>query len=430
MIKQHKITLGSALLILAFQPNLCSATNGYFAHGYGARNKAMGGTGVAFPQDAMAAAVNPAGMAFLKDRLDLELELFNPNRDYTVSGAPTFAPGAFPLNPGNVESDTDLFPVPTLGWNYRLDDQQTIGLTIFGNGGMNTDYTGFKSATCPPGGTGTFCAGRTGVDLAQGFISPSYAHSFANGRFSLGIAPILAVQYFRARGLNSFAGFSSDAQHVSNTSRDYSVGGGVRIGGLAELTPGLRLGASYKSRIFMTPFSDYSGLFAEKGSFDIPESVNAGLSWDVTKSFTASFDFEHIRYSTIKSVGSPLFPNLMTAQLGSNNGAGFGWQDMNVYKFGGQWKQNNQLTWRGGFSYGEQPIRDSQVLFNILAPGVIDWHITSGLTYQLPKGDELTFAFMYAPSRTVSGANPLSPGQTIDLRMDQFSFQFGWSRQF
>jgi long-chain fatty acid transport protein len=197
-----------------------------------------------------------------------------------------------------------------------------------------------------------------------------------------------------------------------------------------ELIPGLHLGVSYKSRVYMTPFSDYSGLFAGKGSFDIPESVNGGLAWDINKSITSSFDVEYIRYSSVSSVGNPLLPNLQTAQLGSSNGAGFGWKDMTVFKFGTQWKQNERWTWRGGFSYGAQPIPSSQVLFNILAPGVQEWHITTGLTHALTNKDDLNFAFMYSPSKTVSGPNPLSPGQTIDLNMYQLSFQFGWSRKF
>jgi len=428
-IRQQGLSAGIAAIMLVF-PAVSEATNGYFAHGYGARSKALAGVGAALPQDAMAAAVNPAGMAFVGNRLDVEMELFNPNRQYTVQGAPTMAPGAFPLNPGTVESGSDLFPIPTLGWNHKLDRNQSIGLTVFGNGGMNTDYPGFASRTCPPGGTGTFCGGSTGVDLVQLFISPSYARSFANNRFSVGIAPIFAVQSFKAQGLSSFAGFSSDSQHLSNNIRNYSYGAGVRVGGLAELLPGLRLGASYKSRVFMSPFSHYAGLFAEQGDFDIPESINGGLAWDINDSVTAAFDVEHIRYSSVNSVGNSFLPNLQTAQLGNTTGAGFGWKDMTIYKFGAQWKQNENWTWRGGVSYGEQPIRSSDVLFNILAPGVQEWHLTTGFTRTITDKDDVTFAFMYSPTKKVSGPNPLSPGQTIDLEMYQLSFQLGYSRRF
>ncbi|MEQ1638717.1 MAG: hypothetical protein ABL903_18820 [Methylococcales bacterium] len=196
---------GWVLFTLLLLPGISEATNGYFAHGYGIRSRAMAGVGAALPQDAVAAAINPVGMAYVGDRLDLELELFNPHRKYTVEGPPTMAAGAFPLKPGVVESDSEYFPVPTLGWSHRLDNEQTIGLALYGNGGMNTDYPGFDSQTCPTGGQGTFCGGRTGVDLMQLFISPSYARSFANRRFSVGIAPIFAVQSFKARGFGAFA---------------------------------------------------------------------------------------------------------------------------------------------------------------------------------------------------------------------------------
>ena len=422
-----KCVLLHALVLL---PAMAEATNGYFAHGYGVRNRALAGAGVALPQDAVAAAVNPAGMAYVGSRLDLELELFNPHRKYNVQGQPVLAPGAFPLNPGSVESDSEYFPVPTVGWSHQLDNSQVVGVTVFGNGGMNTDYPGFASATCPPGGQGTFCGGRTGVDLMQLFISPSYAKSFAQGQFSLGIAPIFAVQAFKGRGFGAFAQFSSDPQHTSNTNRDFSYGAGVRIGGLVKILPQLRLGASYKSRVFMSPFSDYAGLFAEQGDFDIPESYNLGLSWDINDSLTTAFEVEQINYSAINSVGNSLLPNLMTAQLGNNQGAGFGWRDMTVYKFGVQWRQNAQWTWRGGVSYGEQPIPSSELLFNIAAPGVQEWHLTTGFSHALSDKNELSFSLLYSPANKVKGTNPLNPSQTIELEMYQLAFQFAWSHRF
>jgi len=66
-IRQQGLSAGIAAIMLAF-PAVSEATNGYFAHGYGARSKAMAGVGAALPQDAMAAAVNPAGMVFVGNR--------------------------------------------------------------------------------------------------------------------------------------------------------------------------------------------------------------------------------------------------------------------------------------------------------------------------------------------------------------------------
>lgn len=431
MISKNRYLTVAATAVLGGLPMIAGATNGYFAHGYGARSKALAGASTALPLDGFAAAINPASIAYIGDRLDAEIELFSPRRQYTVDGTPTLAPGAFPLNSGTVRSDSEWFPIPAFGWNHRIDNEQAVGLAFYGNGGMNTDYVATPNPLCPfAGGSGTFCAGTTSIDMAQAFLVPSYAHSFNNGRFSFGIAPIFAIQRFKARGLNAFAPFSSDPAHLSDQGYDYSFGGGVRVGGLVELIPGVRFGASYKSRITMSKFNEYAGLFAEQGGFDIPESFNFGFAWDINKAITTSFDVEHIRYSQVDSVGNSLFPNLMTARLGDNGAAGFGWKDMTIFKLGAEWRPNKRWSVRAGVSYGAQPIPKSEVLFNVLAPGVQEYHLTAGFTRAIGDKDEVSFAFMYSPSNSVKGANPLSPRQNIELEMDQYSFQLGWSKRF
>ena len=426
--KNYLIALVAAVLV--WIPVLSEASNGFFAHGYGARNKAMAGATTALPQDALAAAINPAGMVYMDNRLDMEVGLFKASQQYTVEGVPTFTPGSFPLNPGTTQSDDDWIPIPTFGWNHKLDSQQSIGISIYPNGGVITDYAAKPNPLCGPGGKGTFCAGTAGIDLEQGFFVPSYAHSFNNGKFSLGIAPIFAVQRLSVQGLNAFARFSGDPGHFSNKGFEYSLGGGVRIGVLAEPIPGLRFGASYKSRIFMSRFSDYSGLLAEHGSFDIPESYNFGLSWDINNQFTTTFDIEHIRYSQIHSLGNPFLPNLLITPLGNKNGSGSGLRDMTIFKFGAQWRQDDSWIWRAGISYGEQPIPNSEVLLNILTPGVQEIHLTTGFSYAMDKDDEFSFSFTYSPPNSIKGQNPLSPGQSIELEIEQLSLQLAWSRRF
>jgi long-chain fatty acid transport protein len=66
-----KKIINSLTVLAVLSPVIAQATNGYFAHGYGVRNKSMGGVGAALSQDAVAAAVNPAGMAFVDNRIDL-----------------------------------------------------------------------------------------------------------------------------------------------------------------------------------------------------------------------------------------------------------------------------------------------------------------------------------------------------------------------
>ena len=58
------------------------ATNGYFTHGTGTKNKAMAGSGIALPEDAIDVTNNPAVAPFVGDQLVLGAALFGPKRKY------------------------------------------------------------------------------------------------------------------------------------------------------------------------------------------------------------------------------------------------------------------------------------------------------------------------------------------------------------
>jgi len=419
-------------------PIAAVATNGYFAHGYGTKTKGMAGAGVALPQDAMAAATNPAGMVFVGDRLDVGAAVFSPIREYTTTGVGgPQPPPAFNLINGNFDSDNEAFVIPHLGWNMMIDQNSSFGITVYGNGGMNTEWPAAKV-----GGYGTYYAGTAGVDLMQLFVAPTYAFKFAPGS-SVGVSAILAYQRFKATGLGSFAPFSTDASNLSNTGYDDSYGYGAKIGAQFDLGSGVTLGASYQTKTKMQEFDKYKGLFAEQGGFDIPATGTIGLAFKVAPDHTLVADVQKIWYGDVDSIANPMFPamglcslavNPAANCLGGSAGPGFGWEDMTIFKLGWQWQVNATHTVRLGYSKGDQPIPSSEVMFNILAPGVMEQHFTAGWTMALDKKSELNFAAMYAPSKSVSGANPMaapSPSaQTIKLEMKQYEFEVSYGMKF
>lgn len=84
-----------------------------------------------------------------------------------------------------------------------------------------------------------------------------------------------------------------------------------------------------------------------------------------------------------------------------------------------------------GYLYNENPIKESEVLFNILTPAVIQNHITAGVTRKISEDSDLTLAFMYALNNSVKGANPLEvQGQQsteIAMRQWQIEVRFAFS---
>lgn len=428
------------------------ATNGYFAHGFGVNEKAMAGAGVAYSTDALAAGTNPAGMVRQGDRQDIGAALFAPMRSYTSTGAPS-APAGSPCGPcpfsigdGNqsIDSENEAFLIPQFGQNWMLDNESAIGLSIFGNGGMNTEYKGGSAILGPNPGTGTnfespgtFGNGKTGVDLAQLFISTTYSQKISE-KTSWGVSGIVVYQTFEATGLGNFAPFSTDPTKLSNNGSDSSTGIGIRLGVQTEISPGITLGASYQPEIDMDEFDKYSGLFAEKGDFDIPSTLTVGLAWQISDERVFLVDVQQINYEDVAAVSngiSPLIdgscgPGSATGCLGGSNGAGFGWEDITVLKLGYEWRTSDEWTWRFGYSTTDQPIPEEEVVFNILAPGVMEDHLTFGFTRMIDSSSEFNFAFMYAPNVDVSGSNTFDPAQTIEIEMDQYEIAAGYSRSF
>jgi long-chain fatty acid transport protein len=414
----------AAATAAALAPLGANATVGYFSHGYGIKAKATGGVGIALPQDALAAASNPAGMAWVGNRADLGLEWFAPDRNAEITG--NIFPGVNGTYDGN---GTSSFLIPEFGYNRMLNANTSLGVSVYGNGGMNTTYK-----TNPFGGFGG--TGEAGVDLMQLFIAPTLA--WKSGNHSFGVSLNLAYQRFEANGLQPFdnAMVSSSPGNVTNKGYDDSTGWGVRIGWTGQVSPSVMLGATYQSKTSMSKFEKYKGLFAEQGGFDIPENYGLGIAWKASPAFTIAGDVVQINYGDVASVGNPV--NCLFAgacQLGASNGAGFGWQNTTVYKLGFIYDLNPNVTLRAGYVTLKQPIPSSQTFFNILAPGVVEDHVTLGASWKMGTNGELTVMYMHAFETEVKGSGSIPPGAPpgygggeANLRMSQDSLgiAYGW----
>jgi len=416
-----KQLLAATALAVALAPGAAMATTGYFAHGYGIKAKATGGVGIALPQDALAAASNPAGIAWIGDRMDLGVDWFSPDRGASISGS--FNPAANGTYDGN---DTSSFLIPEFGYNKVINPSWTFGVAVFGNGGMNTDYANNPFAKYGLG------SGNAGVDLMQLFVAPTVA--WKTGNHSFGVSLNLAYQRFKAEGIQGFSAFSASGANVSNNGYDDSTGWGVRVGWVGQVSPTVTLGATYQSKTSMSKFDKYSGLFANQGEFDIPENYGLGIAVKATPALTLAADVEVINYNDIAAVGNSVDCFFAGAcQLGGTNGPGFGWQNTTVYKIGVTYELSPRTTLRAGYVTLDQPIPASQTFFNILAPGVVEDHLTLGATWKMGASGELTLMYMHAFEKDVNGNGSIPitfGGGEANLRMSQDSLGVGYGWKF
>lgn len=431
----HKRTLRaiSWAAALALPAASALATDGYFPHGYGIKAKGMGGVSIATTNHAFAGAVNPALASFAGSRGEVGLEVFRPDRGASrVNGTETA-----PLLNGDVVSDSRSFAVPEFGFNAPINNQMAVGVTVYGNGGMNTNYVG-GNTMCPTGPTtvdmgNLLCGqGRLGINLAQLIVAPTFSYK-VDDRHAIGISPLLVYQRFKAEGLQGFEPMAGEAAtgRTTNNGTDTSTGIGVRVGYVGKPTDQLTWGASWSPKTSMKEFDKYAELFAGAGGFDIPENYGVGVAFQATPTLLLGLDYQRINYSDVPSVGNP---STNTALLGSAGGPGFGWSDVNVIKLGVEWKASPQWTLRAGYNKTDNPIQSRDVSFNIIAPGVITKHYTLGATYAMSPTSELSFSFMHAPTSSVSGVSFFDQkfgGQglvreTIRMSQQSFAIQYGW----
>jgi long-chain fatty acid transport protein len=403
-------------------PGIALATDGYFSHGFGVKSQGMGGVGIAFPQDSLAAAANPAGMVLVGDRLDVGVTWFRPQRETELgSGFGPFA-GTYDGN------DKDNFFIPEFGYNKMINPNMSLGVSVYGNGGMNTGYTDLNSRTAgigisPDPTAGILGHGKVGVDLEQLFISPTWAMKL-NPNHAIGVSVNFAYQRFAAEGIDNFDNpvTSASPGNVTNRGHDSSTGWGARIGWTGQISSAVTLGATYQTKTRMGKFDQYKGLFAEQGSFDIPANYGVGIAVKATPQLTIAGDVERIQYGDVKAIANS--GSFAGGPLGSDNGPGFGWKNINVYKLGASYDMSQNLTLRAGWNHADQPIPSDQTFFNILAPGVVQDHVTLGATWTLANKGELSVGYMHAFKKTVSGTG----GTTgIDIRMyeDSLGISYG-----
>ncbi|KPK07832.1 MAG: long-chain fatty acid transporter [Betaproteobacteria bacterium SG8_39] len=425
------------------------ATDGYFQHGYGMKSKGRGGASTAMTTDAYGGASNPATMVFVGNRVELGIDWFRPDRSARREGS---AGGAGFLDGSADGNESQNFFIPEFAFNYMLQPKLSLGVTVYANGGMNTDYKSgqLDQGVCqmgPPSGVpaNLLCgSGQLGVNLEQLIIAPTLAYKVAD-KHSIGVSPLIAYQKFKAYGLQPFGAISSSPSDLTNNGHDTSWGYGLRIGYYGEISRQFSVGVAYSTKISMGEFDKYKGLFAEQGGFDIPENYSLGVAFKPSDKLTIAADYQRINYNKVNSVGNPsnqpgcmptmpAGPGVGAACLGaSSSSIGFGWDNIDVWKLGVEYQWNQRLTLRGGYNHSDNPIQARDVTFNILAPGVIEDHVTLGFTYQLEGNSEITMAYMHGFKNSVSGpaTNPyFNVGGTETIEMSQDSLGIAWAKRY
>jgi long-chain fatty acid transport protein len=384
-----------ASVLLAISSQSAFATNGMAPIGLGITQKAMGGAAVATSENTMNAGTNPASLSNVDAGWDIGAEVFMPDRSATITGN---------LNPavnGDYDGNgKDMFLIPEGGYKRQLNDKHSVGVVVYGNGGMNSSY----NKPVPLFGTT-----NAGINLEQLVVAPTWSTKI-NENNSVGVSLNLAYQRFSATGLQNFTGASISPTNVTDNGNDASTGVGATIGWQGKLSPTVTAGVAYRSKTNMGKLDKYQGLFAEQGDLDMPAATTAGIAWQATPKTLIAADIQQIEYSKIKAMANDNSFLTAPTPLGADNGPGFGWKDQTVYKIGVKHQVKPDFAVLAGYNHAKNPLKSSQTQFNILAPATVEDHVTLGGEWKLNNKANLTAAYTHAFGKGVNGSGSIVPG--------------------
>lgn len=362
-----------------------AATNGDHMVGLSAIQNGMAGAVVAAPQEATTVLVNPAGMAELdiQDvRFDLGVGFLNPPR--SVNG---------------IESDSNLYMMPTGAVAFRVNDKLTLGMGLGGLSGMGVDFSDI-AAGAP---TTPF------VTTKQFFkVAPGFAYR-VNDRLSVGAT--LNLNYQSLALYN--AGFSLPQNQV--------FGWGVTAGAIWKMNKQMQLGVAWSSKQRMSDFEWNTTAGRISMQMDAPQTLAFGLAWRPAPGLLVEGDIKKIWFSDV--LGS-IPVDRPAGYVGPIPAAmNFGWSDQTVYALAVQKDIGDKMQVRAGFNYGKSPIGPEDVNNNIGSLAVVEKHLTLGLSRKFSSKVTGSVSYVHAFKNSVRSD---TTANVIELRQNQVNLQVSY----
>lgn len=408
----------------------------------GVKTSGMAAATTAYPIDSFVGAYNPAGVALLRSRADLGVtwsqtfgralfdELPNYNNSVWLALADNLNPSSLNATQSTGTTNIGSFSgittpnsyFPEIGLTKHWCPEKYNGNLQFGTSFITYNKFFLKTRYRPAIGTfgknkfHFFGTTSTAFELLQETMAFCWAARIWR-MHSFGVAVNYNIQRMKVEGFENYdsASFSISPKNVTNNGYNYSNGVGVTIGYLFEYKC-YKLGASWEPRTSMGRFKKYQGFIANRGKLDLPERFNLGFSWRYMNRLTAALDYETIKWRCIPQFGNRPFPALQLGSpsnpgylLGAGNGAGFGYRDQYIYRFGVEYDFWPCLTLRCGFRYANRPIHRSSTLYDMLTLDCMSSTVTLGGTWKFGGCNELNMFYAIGTTRKIVGKNSI-PG--------------------
>jgi long-chain fatty acid transport protein len=393
-MKKSVNLLAAALVTAAFVVNVY-ATNGDNLIGVGPTSRAMGGTGIAAPQDAISAIFsNPAALSQIAgSQFNFAGTFFSPEvKAQSVSGM---------MGNWSGKSQDAGYAIPAIGLSTPLNDKMTFGIAAYGVSGMGVDYRD--------------------IDLNNDMNSkvsvmkfvPAFAYKYGNLSYGAG----LDIDY-------QAADFGKGLSH------NYAVG--------ARLGAGYEYGVWNFGLTYVTPQNvshERVYDFDANGTYDTlrlenPAQYGVGASYKGLDKWLFAADVKYVDWANADGYSD------------------FDWESQTVIGLGVQNKTTDKLTLRAGWNYGKNPVKEHQNFnptgthniqgtnmmnigyeyFRIIGfPGVSEHHLTLGAGYEFSPKFALNLGYKKAFAVTIKET---SSDGTLKSELSETAYDMGLTFKF
>ena len=341
----------------------------------------MGGAFVAQADNPSAVYFNPAGMVELDGtQMSAGFSIILPSFSFKSNGTSAFGQAG-----EKTDAKDQTFFIPNIYLTHKLNDQWSLGLGGFSNFGLSTQW--------PDDWEGRFITGGTEASLVTGSINPVVAFR-PTEKVSLGGG--IVAQYVDITLKNKrFLGLGAPEADVKLSGDNWGWGWNLSL--MLWLTEELKFGASYRSRIKqeIDGKTEITGLGAlglsdikrdTSADIELPDIVYLGLAWS-RGPWTLEFDGQWTGWSSYDELAAD-FDQPIFGSTGISSDKN--WKDVWAYRFGANYRLNDNWDLRAGIVYDESPIPDET--FDPLVPSGDRWLYALGLGYNT---DRFTIDFGY-----------------------------------
>ncbi|MGD2081292.1 MAG: outer membrane protein transport protein [Nitrospirota bacterium] len=401
----RKIFVLLAVLALAVgTAGTAAATNGDNLIGIGPISRAMGGVGIAAPQDAISATfANPAGMCFGPycpgSEVNFAGTLFMPRPETKLTG----------LGPSAIQKDSDkkVYAIPAFGLSIPINPKLRFGLSAYGVSGLGVDYRD----------TGVPNNLNTQLQIMK--FSPNIAY-LVNDNLSVGLG--LHIDY-------------SALDLGSGTSFNYGVG--AQVGAIYKVSDYVSLGITYKTpqNVDHENVSDFDGDTAlDDLELESPQELGIGVAVEpMPGKLLIEVNAKWVNWGDAKGYED------------------FDWDDQYVIAVGAQFKPTEKLALRLGYNYGENPVQvhdnfDGTTSTNVQGksvntfnyeflrivgfPAIVEHHLTAGIGYEFSDAFAVNLGYMHAFEETITENGTIPTPVILESTLEEDSLEFGMTWRF